>query len=67
MKPELHVPYLSDETKNNLVKLAEYVSAKTLELGQNIDDINDKVLDSMINTNLQISEGLISNANASAA
>lgn len=58
---------LPDETKNNLVKLAEYVSAKTLELGQNIDDINDKVLDSMINTNLQISEGLISNANASAA
>lgn len=58
---------LPDETKNNLVKLAEYVSAKTLELGKNIDDINDKVLDSMINTNLQISEGLISNANASAA
>lgn len=58
---------LPDETKNNLVKLAEYVSAKTLELGQNIDNINDKVLDSMINTNLQISEGLISKNNATAA
>lgn len=58
---------LPDETKNNLVKLAEYVSAKTLELGKNLEDINDKVLDSMINTNLQISEGLISNANATAA
>lgn len=58
---------LPDETKNNLVKLAEYVSAKTLELGKNLDNINDRVLDSMINTNLQISEGLISNANATAA
>ncbi len=52
---------LPNDTKNNLVKLADYVSSKTLELGKNIENINDKTLDSMIMTNLQISEGLISN------
>ena len=58
---------LPSETKGNLVKLADYVSAKTLELGKNIEDIDDKVLDSIINTNLQISEGLISSQNNTAA
>lgn len=52
---------LPEETKNNLIKLADYVSSKTLEIGKDINNINDKVIDSMINTNLQISEGLISN------
>lgn len=52
---------LPNDTRNNLVKLADYVSSKTLELGRNIENINDKTLDSMIMTNLQISEGLISN------
>ena len=52
---------LPEETKSNLVKLADYVSSKTLEVGKNIDKVNDKALDSMIMTNLQISEGLISN------
>lgn len=52
---------LPNDTKNNLVKLADYVSSKTLEMGKNIENINDKTLDSMIMTNLQISEGLISN------
>ena len=55
---------LPSETRSNLVKLADYVSAKTLEVGKDISNINDAVLDSIINTNLQISEGLISNANA---
>ena len=50
---------LPPETKNNLIKLADYVSSKTLEIGKNVDDINQKTLDSMIMTNLQISEGLI--------
>lgn len=58
---------LPSETRSNLVKLADYVSAKTLELGKDINNINDSVLDSMINTNLQISEGLISNSKATAA
>lgn len=49
------------ETKDNLIKLADYVSGKTIEVGRDIDNINDKALDSMIMTNLQISEGLISN------
>ncbi len=52
---------LPDETKSNLIKLADYISSKTLELGKDISNVNDRVLDSMINTNLQISEGLMSN------
>ena len=51
---------LPEETKGNLVKLADYVSGKTLEVGRNIEKIDDKALDSMILTNLQISEGLLS-------
>ena len=51
---------LPEETKSNLIKLADYVSSKTLEIGKDINNINDKIIDSMINTNLQISEGLIS-------
>jgi len=55
---------LPDETKSNLIKLADYVSAKTIEVGQDIDNINDKTLDSMIMTNLQISEGLMTRRSA---
>ena len=51
---------LPKETKTNLIKLADYVSNKTLEVGKNVNKINDKALDSMIMTNLQISEGLMS-------
>ncbi len=51
---------LPGETKDNLVKLADYVSSKTLEVGRNISENNDVALESMIMTNLQISEGLIS-------
>ena len=54
---------LSEETKSNLIKLADYVSKKTLEVGKDINNVNDDVLDSMINTNLQISEGLITQEN----
>jgi len=43
-----------------LIKLADYVSAKTLEVGKDINNINFSAIDSMIMTNLQISEGLIS-------
>ena len=50
---------LPPETKSNLIKLADYVSSKTLEIGKNVDNINQKALDSMIMTNLQISEGLM--------
>ncbi len=51
---------LPQETKSNLIKLADYVSAKTIEVGQDIENINPKTIDSMIMTNLQISEGLMS-------
>lgn len=50
---------LPNETKTNLIRLADYVSSKTLEAGKNLSAINPKVLDSMIMTNLQISEGLM--------
>ncbi len=50
---------LPKETKTNLIKLADYVSSKTLEVGKNVDNINEKAIDSMIMTNLQISEGLM--------
>lgn len=51
---------LPQETKSNLIKLADYVSAKTIEVGQDIENVNPKTIDSMIMTNLQISEGLMS-------
>lgn len=52
---------LPKETKSNLIKLADYVAGKTLELGKNVNKVNEKALDSMIMTNLQISEGLMTN------
>lgn len=51
---------LPQEIRSNLIKLADYVSAKTIEVGQDFEHINTKAIDSMIMTNLQISEGLIS-------
>lgn len=52
---------LPAETKSNLVKLADYVSSKTLEIGKDISNVNGKAIESIIDTNLQISEGLITN------
>ena len=50
---------LSDEVKNNLVKLADYVSVNTIKLGQNLDNIDEKMLNSFVTINKHISEGLI--------
>lgn len=50
---------LPQEIRTNLIKLADYVSAKTIEVGQDFDHVNTKAIDSMIMTNLQISEGLM--------
>ena len=50
---------LPQETKSNLIKLADFVSKKTMEVGRNVHNINAKTLDTMIMTNLQISEGLM--------
>lgn len=52
---------LPQATRTNLIKLADYISSKTLEVGKNVNNLNHKALDSMIMTNLQISEGLMSN------
>ena len=50
---------IPEDIKGNLTKLADYVSKKTIEVGRNINNINVKALDSMIDTNLQISDGLM--------
>ena len=50
---------IPEDIKGNLTKLADYVSKKTIEIGRNINNINVKALDSMIDTNLQISDGLM--------
>ena len=53
---------LPKETRGNLIKLADYVSAKTIEVGKNVNEINQQAIESMVMTNLQISEGLMSHA-----
>ena len=50
---------LPDNIKNNLIKLADYVSVNTIKLGQNLENIDRKMLDSFVNINKHISEGLI--------
>ena len=47
---------LSSETKDNLIKLSKFVADKTFA---GIDTIADSTLESLININLQISEGLL--------
>lgn len=51
---------LPKPVRTNLVKLADYISSKTIEVGQDVTKINDKAIETMIQTNLQISEGLMS-------
>ncbi len=53
---------LPQNIKDNLIKLADYVAKNTIKLGQDLDNIDQKMLDSFININRQISEGLIRNA-----
>jgi flagellar biosynthesis regulator FlaF len=50
---------LPEETKNNLIKLADYVAQNTIKLGQDLNNIDNKMLDSFININRQIAEGLL--------
>ena len=49
---------LSATAKTNLIKLANFVVAKTLQDGC---DATDKTLDTLENMNLQIAEGLLEN------
>lgn len=51
---------IPEEIKGNLNKLADFVSKKTIEVGRNIANVNQTTLETMINTNLQISQGLMS-------
>ena len=50
---------LSNEVRDNLVKLADYISVNTIKLGQNLDNIDEKMLNSFVTINKHISEGLI--------
>ena len=50
---------LPEETKENLIKLADYVASNTIKLGKNLDEMDQKILDTLININRQISEGLL--------
>ena len=50
---------LPQETKDNLVKLADYVAGNTIKLGQSLSKMDKKLLDSIININKQIAEGLL--------
>ncbi len=50
---------LPQETKDNLIKLADYVAQNTIKLGQNLANVDNKMLDSFININRQIAEGLL--------
>ena len=51
--------HLPEGIRNNLIKLADYVSVNTIKLGQNLDAIDEKLLDSFVTINKHISEGLI--------
>ncbi len=50
---------LPEETRNNLVRLADYVARNTIVLGQDLDNVDQKMLNSFVNINRQISEGLL--------
>lgn len=51
---------MSKETKENLTKLSQFVAETTMNYGV---DISSETLDTLININLQISEGLLEGLN----
>jgi flagellar biosynthesis regulator FlaF len=55
-RPECQLP---KETRNNLIKLSQFAAQKTFEVA---NGVTDDILDSLINLNLQISEGLLEGA-----
>ena len=50
---------LPQDVKNNLMKLSDYVVSNTAKLNENLNNIDKKMLDSFVNINKHISEGLI--------
>ena len=55
---------LAQETKDNLVKLSDFVASRTLRMAQNMDE---KTISTFVNNNLMIAEGLLENTSLSAA
>ncbi|CCG42015.1 flagellar biosynthesis regulator FlaF [Magnetospirillum molischianum] len=54
---------LTDTARGNLIRLSDFVATSTLTTGVKI---SDETLDTLINVNLQISEGLLEGAKRSA-
>lgn len=50
---------LAASTKDNLIKLADYVAKNTIKIGQDLDNLDMRMLDSFVNINRHISEGLL--------
>jgi len=50
---------LPQETRNNLIKLADYVAGNTIKIGQSLGNVNKDLLTSLVNIDRHISEGLI--------
>ncbi|CAA7621385.1 conserved hypothetical protein [Candidatus Terasakiella magnetica] len=50
---------ITDQAKQNLVRLAQFVADRTLA---GTDTVSDETIDTLINVNLQISEGLLEGA-----
>ncbi|CCQ74170.1 flagellar biosynthesis regulator FlaF [Magnetospira sp. QH-2] len=52
---------LQQDTKDNLIRLSQFVAETTMKYGA---DIPGEVIDTLININLQISEGFLESAKA---
>ena len=57
--------HLSAGIRDNLIKLADYNTAKIVELGR-AGGMDDRKINTLINSNLQVSEGLLERSNAAA-
>ena len=50
---------LPQETRDNLIKLADYVAVNTIKIGQDLKKVDEKLLNSLVDINRNIAEGLI--------
>lgn len=50
---------LPQEVRDNLIKLADYEAANTIKLGQNLDKLDSKLFNSLVEVNRHIAEGLL--------
>ncbi len=50
---------LPQDVRDNLVKLADYEACNTIKLGQNLSNLDTKLLNSLVEVNRHIAEGLL--------